>query len=355
MKYIRNIIAVIVFQILKLRFSLLQVKNTDTKNVLFVNLGLLGDVVMSTILFTNECRLNKDYKITFILDEKYVALFTNYHGEITIKFINVTKYKRSITYRLELLNKLFHERFIKVFNLSFGRLAIDDEISLISGLNGQTYAFVRNKNLKRLFVSLFENSYSHIFVRFEGSDIVNFAEIIKFISEKPAVVDFSTKIFLHEEDILTKFELEKNNYFVIAPYARVNVKNWPFANYLKICAKLNHISGIKCLFVGDKDFSSNDLDNGIINLMGKTGLVEVCNLIKESSFFIGNDSGLLHIAIARTKNVMVLLVEEPMEGFTHILKATQQSTFILNVIVLIVIGYVSLMHHIVFLTLMKII
>ena len=51
------------------------------------------------------------------------------------------------------------------------------------------------------------------------------------------------------------------------------------------------------VFVGDKNFEIK-LQKNCINLTGKTNLNEVCCLIENSRFFIGNDSGLLHVSIA---------------------------------------------------------
>lgn len=299
MRYINNILAICSYSILRLSFRLISRNYPKNKNnILFVNLGLLGDVIMSTILFVNENIINYEYDLTIITNEKYKELFSAYNGKINIVYINKEKYRKSFYYRLEMLNYLSKKNFDKVFNLSFGRLAIDDEISLVAGLNGETLAFAHNENLKRIFLSVFDNSYNMILTRNNSSDIKNFARLIPMISKEQNKIVFKTSIFSNNNALNENFNMRKNSYFVVAPFASQAIKNWPIKNYLEIIEKLNSELNLICVLVAENKYLKINSSKRIVNLMGKTSLADVITIINKSKFFIGNDSGLLHLAIA---------------------------------------------------------
>ncbi len=306
MKYFRNIIAASFFVFIKFVFRFNKPNPIRKEKVLFVNLGLLGDVVMSTIIFSNEKLMRVDLQIVFLTNEKYKVLFEQYLGKIEIEFVNTDKYRKNLIYRIKYLVKLNRLQPIKVFNLSFGRLAIDDEISLIAGINGETFAFNLNPNLTRIGVAVFENSYTSIVQRINGSDIQNFAELIKSFLIDDRKVSLKINLFPKNYNVINKFNL-KNDYFIIAPFASIEIKNWSINNYLKVSEIISEKLNLNCVFVSDSHYNMKNMDKKIINLMGKTNLNDVVGLIKNSKFFIGNDSGLIHIAKALEKKTFAVV------------------------------------------------
>lgn len=103
-----------------------------------------------------------------------------------------------------------------------------------------------------------------------------------------------------------KFNLPSNYIVVQASSAnnKAPFKNWPFENWLHL---FKHVSNKTIVLLGDA--TETHLNNAIISkefphvisLIGKTNLNEVMEIIYHSKFYIGLDSGLMHIAVALNK------------------------------------------------------
>ena len=103
-----------------------------------------------------------------------------------------------------------------------------------------------------------------------------------------------------------KFNLP-SNYIVIQASSANNkapFKNWPFENWLRL---FKHLSNTTIVLLGDatethlsNTINAKDYPN-VISLIGKTSLNEVKEIIYHSKYYIGLDSGLMHMAVALNK------------------------------------------------------
>ena len=118
-----------------------------------------------------------------------------------------------------------------------------------------------------------------------------------------------------EKKLLTKISYlnllikkkRSNKLIIIAPTANWIGKVWPIERYSKLIMKLkNNKYLINPLFIivapiEESKFAKKLLklkNVKILNLIGKTNLGEIFLIMKECSLFIGNDSGLMHLAAA---------------------------------------------------------
>jgi len=101
-------------------------------------------------------------------------------------------------------------------------------------------------------------------------------------------------------------------YVVISPgtSARRRIKTWEEEKFGNLIVQLKEKHGLNPVLVGGEDSSEisekiiefvREKDEGrrmneIQNLAGKTNLKELCYLLKESSLFVGVDSGIMHLA-----------------------------------------------------------
>jgi len=87
-----------------------------------------------------------------------------------------------------------------------------------------------------------------------------------------------------------------------------DLRVWPERKYIDLVKKLIHVYSAKVIILGDNitngslsEFLSGADDPCVISAIGKTTLGQSAALISLSRLFIGNDSGLLHIALALNK------------------------------------------------------
>ena len=131
----------------------------------------------------------------------------------------------------------------------------------------------------------------------------------------------STTIWLsdYEKELTNKlFTKYKNKCLLtIGLGANFDGKIWHISNYIKLANILNTFFDV-IILVGDKNDAtlSREFASGykgiIIDCCGHYNLLETTAIIKKSDFFVGNDSGLGHIASAvKTQSFTIFGVGEP--------------------------------------------
>lgn len=115
------------------------------------------------------------------------------------------------------------------------------------------------------------------------------------------------------EDALKSHGLSYDDaYMALAPRAVAASRRWGSENYGKLSARLANEFKCKIILAGtDSDFDAgeevkNHFPSGIINLCGKTSLPAVAAIISFARLFVGNDSGLAHLAGAVECPLVVL-------------------------------------------------
>lgn len=123
----------------------------------------------------------------------------------------------------------------------------------------------------------------------------------------------NTKISIHDESaeyIMSFIKYKFNDkILVVAPGANSPAKIWPSENFVELVNKIKHKFD-KVVIVG----SANEVEVckkianecGAIDMSGKTNLTQIAGLFLLSSQFIGNDSGLGHIAAAQKCNTFII-------------------------------------------------
>ena len=100
-------------------------------------------------------------------------------------------------------------------------------------------------------------------------------------------------------------------YFVVNPFTsqrNFNYREWDINNYKVIAEYVKDSFDIDMVVVGGKSNYEIEMSKNLCcttfikNLVGKTNLQDLYNLIKKSEFYLGPDSGTLHIASMIGKN-----------------------------------------------------
>lgn len=128
--------------------------------------------------------------------------------------------------------------------------------------------------------------------------------------------DLRLDLFLQVDDLTCADQLlavaNESPTVVISPFAGWINKEWPLERFA-LLAKLLVDSGIYVYFVGTKndrtrfrDFEEIFEYNNVVDLFGKTTLMESAALISKCSLFIGQDSSMGHVASAfRTPTILL--------------------------------------------------
>jgi ADP-heptose:LPS heptosyltransferase len=105
---------------------------------------------------------------------------------------------------------------------------------------------------------------------------------------------------------------KQSNIIAVVPGSRMPCKRWPLSNYAEVCKRLLEREADVMLILGSK----REMDLGeelvgetigdlpqqkqgsIINLTGKTSLPECAEIVRRCKLYLGNDTGLMHLAAA---------------------------------------------------------
>ncbi|MBC7696571.1 MAG: glycosyltransferase family 9 protein [Burkholderiales bacterium] len=197
------------------------------------------------------------------------------------------------------------------------------------------FSILHYKNYDKVFLNHFSFSRSHIkLATFLGKNIFtnyissvslpNSVQIIKPLPDKHDALQnvflFDKTISLPDLNFTINYKSHNENHFnlpekyivvqVSAANNKAPYKNWPLNNWLQLFKNLKvTLPNTQLVVLGDETETllNEQLSNiGIISLIGKTQLSEVMEIISRSQFYIGLDSGLMHMAVALNKQTFTI-------------------------------------------------
>src|SRR4030042_5100229 len=101
---------------------------------------------------------------------------------------------------------------------------------------------------------------------------------------------------------LKDFPAGNQDLLALHPWTSDSIKQWPIENFSNLSSELAKQLNAKVIIIGGKDELSkgsgifSDLGKDIINLTGKTSLVQLASLLKKCKLLISGDSGPVHLA-----------------------------------------------------------
>ena len=90
----------------------------------------------------------------------------------------------------------------------------------------------------------------------------------------------------------------------MAPGSRWPMKKWDAENYAELARRIAFEFGYRVVLLGDRNDALSaspiiaEVPGRVTNLIGRTSVIEAAAVIERSYLFVGNDSGLMHLAEA---------------------------------------------------------
>ena len=251
-------------------------KNNLPSSICVLRLSSIGDIThMIPVIKTIQHNLPKS-DITWIIGKTEYPLVKNMKG---VRFIIIDKSKtiRSIiNLKKEVKNGVFEillhmQKSLRSRILSF---------------------FIKAK--KRL-------GYKNVSIPEESHVLDTFFYFLEEIGIKEKLLDWSLDFDQPSKEMLKN----KKKYVVFNPFTssrKFNYREWKLDNFRLVAKYLSNKYNLDSVMVGGNseyeitESRKIDSDSFIHNLVGKTNLQDLCNVIKNCQFYIGPDSGTMHIA-----------------------------------------------------------
>ena len=297
--YINNTVVIIFYLILKI--FLKRIKSKKKRNILFINTGQIGNLVVSSLILDNDEVFDK-VEVHFLIKKKYLELFRDYKGKVDIIGYNYIKYKWSFFYKIRFLKYLHSLKLSKCYNVTPTRGILNDEMSLLSGADEVCCLNSNWRYLKKAFGKKMDREYDGVLCKEIPNEYDKHIELLNHFKQRKDINVKNKKVFniLRSPKLFNDERLDDDEYITVAPLPSDVKRSWGIKNYKDLCNELT--KSFKVVLLGsknDKDILDgiSNTNNKIINTAGLLELYEVPSVISKSKLFIGNDSGLTHIAL----------------------------------------------------------
>lgn len=308
---IKNTIAFLLFFLLKYITKI--VKRNKKEGILIVNHGYLGELVVSTVVFQYNI-LHNYRKKYFLLDDKNEQLLKNNVWDLKTFPINTTKYKKNFLYRLKTIISIRKMGFEDCLNLNYNKgFAHLFEIAAFSGCERKfTLNFLSNipkTKYKKNILKEFKNIGNHNTLNYVEAINKLVIDVYKLNNNKYLYPNLD---YLFNSPKTKDFNFTNDKYICISPISSHEEFDWPLLNYYNLSKLIYETFKYKVIFMGTIEQHTKiqyliSNDNGMINMAGNTDIITALYIIKRSKLFIGNDSGLTHIAKAINKEFIAII------------------------------------------------
>lgn len=296
--YSKNITSFILYLLLKTKVG--HPKKSSNKIVL-INTLFLGDVTLCLDFIWSLIQSGKYSEVYYVVRNDYVDYISSLNDKIKIIGMDLSKYRFNFAYRINFIKSLQAEGFAYSINLSPERGFVNDEITLLVASTKITL----DDDSRFLFNPFLKILNSHYDKIYSDSLINEYSKLDGLLSEF-GITKYLLEI--NKSDIINQIYSLPKKYVVIAPLSSDFEKGISIKRYMKLAKHISHSFGV--VIIGTEK-QSKDLaifqGNNIINLCGLLHLHEIPQLIDNCLFYIGNDSGITHLAIKRNKPLIAFI------------------------------------------------
>jgi ADP-heptose:LPS heptosyltransferase len=283
-------------------------RHAMNKHMLIVRIDEIGDYMLWRPFLQEIIRSEKykGYKFHFCGNKSWETLFTSFDSDgITQSFwIDKIRFKKKMGYRYRFLRNIYQQHYDVVINPTFSRDKRNDDSIVKAAKASERLGMVANTDSisahesgydKDLYTCLFDHTEKPVF-EFLRNKL--FAE---FVTAIPSFVA-NTKIDAAQLVPLATSLPEK--YFVVFPGSRSKERIWPTESFMRVSNHLFENYGWTAVIAGtksDKEYTDafiSQYKHAVVDLTGKTSLVEMLSLLKDAQCLLTVDTGSVHLAAA---------------------------------------------------------
>jgi ADP-heptose:LPS heptosyltransferase len=277
--------------------------NQLSDDILIINTEKLGDLVISAEFLYSISKSSNSKRYFLAISRQYKDLFNWNELGMSPIFINKNRYRYNIFYRLGLINRIRNRMFKTVINITQERGMINDELAITSGAGINIAMKDTSLYIPKIFLKKNNSLYDEVF---SSSEVNEYIRLQNYLHEKSYSIILNENIFNQSSDY-RKF-IPGDDYIVMAPMSSEMERSWGMDRY----KQLTELFKERIIFLGTKEeFNSleyiKDGKENITNLAGILNLPQVLAIIRNCRLFIGNDSGLTHLAHIFKKPLIAII------------------------------------------------
>jgi ADP-heptose:LPS heptosyltransferase len=278
------------------------------KKALIIRVDEIGDFMLWQPFLQEIVHAEKfrGYEFHFCGNKSWKALFDTFNSELVTQsfWLDKTRFKKQMRYRYHFLKELYRQHYEVVINPTFSRDKRYDDSVVEAAAAQHTIGMTANQeNVRSYEVGYDYNRYTRLFVHaqtpvFEFYRNKLFTEFVTGTNSTVA----DTKI---DPARLPSFSVAlPEKYFVVFPGSRSKTRIWPTESFTRVSDYLFENYGWTAVIAGtkaDKEYTdafSGQYQHPVVDLTGKTSLVEMLSLLKDAQCLLTVDTGSVHLAAA---------------------------------------------------------
>mgnify|MGYP001332026005 CR=1 FL=1 len=265
------------------------------KKILIIAPAWIGDLIMSAS-FVKALKNNQNNSIDILVNSNLVHIANLIPGIRKVIPSNTEHGKLSLAYRIKIGLNLRSEDY-------------DESYILTNSFKSALIPFIAKVKKRISYLGEFRYGLINIIKRPIDKKLGMVNRYLNLIDQKHTS-DISPELNINPKKKLIFEKFKFNDKFIVfCPDAEYgSAKRWPIKKWLDLAIELSKYHYI--VIVGLDTNIGNEFDNiasnKIINLIGKTNLIEVMEVIACSEGVVSNDSGLMHVSASLDRKIIAL-------------------------------------------------
>ena len=303
------------------------------RNILIPRFDTFGDIVLLQGFLSALLDLLPEARVTLLVREGYDQLAELFPDRLIWKTTRINPYKEAADpseARL-LLEELDAETYDLVLTTTYDRTWLDDLVAAKLAPSRRV-ALGKSEDMPddvvHILPSLGIESTPRVYdqlvpVKEKSHETAKYQILWNRVTEKHTPLPSPQLVIPKDtakkaEEVITSLGLNNRSFFLCFPAgsATHSLKNWPEDNFAALIAYIEKTYKLKALVAGHE--SEKEIIEKVAGLamqkgadpelwLGKDGDIPLAGaLVKKSSFYLGNDTGLMHMAAALNKPVLAI-------------------------------------------------
>jgi ADP-heptose:LPS heptosyltransferase len=291
-------------------------KRVAEKSLVIIRLDAIGDYLLfrNFLLAIKESEQYRNYHVTLVGNSSYKELAQELDSKYIDKFIwiNRSLADSSFLYLYQKLKELASLRYDILLAAPYSReFFYTDSLARLISANDKVAIKVKSELMSQKQQDIGDRYYTKLVTLssnrpFEFYRNKEFFE--KFLNEELAI----NEPFIKRESKLKSFDLPLE-YIVLFIGASARFRKWDIKKFVKIGQTIEKRNGYKIVLAGGPSDISDALEfegyycDEFINLVGKTSLVELLDVLDSSKMIVSNETSAPHFAYALgVKRIIVI-------------------------------------------------
>ncbi len=289
-------------------------RQITNKAILITRLDAIGDYILFRNFLEILRKEYKDYHITLVGNISWKEIAEEFDKKFIDSFIwiNRNKFERNIFYRYKKLREITQQGYELVINPTFSRtFYVDDAIVALIKAKEKIGSVGDLSNIKLWQKNISDKYYTKL-IPAKRKIMFEFYRNKEFFENL-----LSKKIDIQKPSIKLKKQYLRlalpQKFAVLFIGASASFRKWDIKNFVEVGEFLRNKYKYNIVLAGGKNDAKDAqifeslASYNFINLVGKTNLLELIDLISRTSLIVSNETSVPHIAVALNKgNIFVI-------------------------------------------------